>query len=135
MTEEVRTLARHRLRRAAEALQEAQLLLESGHANTYVNRLYYACFYAVSALMLLLGKSTAKHTNVRAFLHREQIRNGSLSPEFGQLYDRLFDNRQKADYVDLVDFDPEVVAPWYDEAERFVQTLTVIAEQRMQKEV
>ncbi len=26
--------------------------LEKGYANTYVNRLYYACFYAISALLL-----------------------------------------------------------------------------------
>ena len=40
MTEETRTLVRYRLDRAKEALEEAALLLESGYANTFVNRLY-----------------------------------------------------------------------------------------------
>jgi len=40
------------------------------------------------------------------------------------LYDRLFNNRQKADYVDLVYFDAAEVAPWLDEAKEFVETLT-----------
>ena len=36
MTEETKTLVRYRLERAKEALDEAVLLLQSGHANTYV---------------------------------------------------------------------------------------------------
>ena len=51
MTPEIRILVQYRLDRAREALAEAALLLDSGHANTGVNRLYYACFYAVSALL------------------------------------------------------------------------------------
>ena len=46
MTPETRILVQYRLDRAREALAEAVLLLDSGHANTGVNRLYYACFYA-----------------------------------------------------------------------------------------
>jgi uncharacterized protein len=42
VTEETRTLVRYRLDRAKEALEEAALMLESGYANTFVNRLYYA---------------------------------------------------------------------------------------------
>jgi len=44
MTPEARTLVQYRLERAREALAEAMVLLDSGHANTGVNRLYYACF-------------------------------------------------------------------------------------------
>lgn len=49
MTTETRLLVQYRLDRVREALAEAVLLLDSGHANTGVNRLYYACFCAVSA--------------------------------------------------------------------------------------
>ena len=44
MTPETRILVQYRLDRSREALAEAVLLLDSGHANTGVNRLYYACF-------------------------------------------------------------------------------------------
>jgi uncharacterized protein (UPF0332 family) len=40
MKEEIRTLAIYRLERAHESLEEAKLLLQSGHANTFVNRIY-----------------------------------------------------------------------------------------------
>jgi HEPN domain. len=44
MTKETTLLILYRLERAHEALKEADILLEQGHTNTYVNRLYYACF-------------------------------------------------------------------------------------------
>lgn len=49
MTAERGELVRYRLARAKESLGEARLLLANGHIRTAVNRIYYACFYAVSA--------------------------------------------------------------------------------------
>lgn len=51
------TLVRYRVDRAREALQEAALLLGAGHTTAAVNRQCYACFYAVSALLLTEGRS------------------------------------------------------------------------------
>jgi len=42
-------LARYRLNRAFESLEEARLLASEGHWNTSLNRLYYACYYSVAA--------------------------------------------------------------------------------------
>ena len=39
----------YRLVRAEEAYHDAQILAQSGSWNSCVNRLYYSCFYAVSA--------------------------------------------------------------------------------------
>ncbi len=105
MKEETRTLVIYRLERARESLEEAKILLERGYANTYVNRLYYACFYAVSALLLTRGLSSAKHSGIRSLFHQNFVKSGLVDIELGQLYDRLFDNRQKGDYADLVRFD------------------------------
>jgi hypothetical protein len=41
----------------------------------------------------------------------------------GQLYDRLFDNRQKGDYADLVRFAIDDVQPWVEEARTFVDVV------------
>lgn len=131
MKEELRVLADYRLNRARETLAEARLLLAEGHVNTYVNRLYYACFYAVSALLLLNGKSSAKHSGVRSMFHQDVVRPGLAAPCLGQLYDRLYDNRQKADYADLVRFAVAEVAPWLKEAEEFVACVSHLATRDM----
>lgn len=131
MNEEVQTLVRYRLERAFETIEEARLLLAGGHTNTYVNRLYYACFYAVSALLLLHDQSFAKHSGLRSAFHREFVRSGKVCKELGHLYDRLFDNRQKADYADLIKYTAKDVGPWLDESVEFVRIIAELVENEM----
>ncbi len=121
MTPEEQALVEYRLERAREALDEAQLLFEAGHLHTYVNRRYYACFYAMSALLLTKGLSASRHSHVRALLHREFIRPGVIPLKYGQIFDLLFNNRQKGDYSDLVRFRAEQVNQWLPEAREFVE--------------
>jgi hypothetical protein len=121
--EETRALILYRLERAHESLDEANVLLERGHSNTFVNRLYYACFYAVSALLLTKDLSSAKHSGVRSLFHQNFVKEGIISKELGQVYDKLFDNRQKGDYADMIRFDFNIVRNWYDEAEQFVKAI------------
>jgi len=51
VNEELKDLIQYRIARAKEAIEEARVLAGAGHWNGSVNRLYYACFYAVSALL------------------------------------------------------------------------------------
>lgn len=64
MKPEEREYIRHRLARAKDTIAEAKTLLEAGFSVGVVNRLYYACFYAVSALLLSEGYSASKHSGV-----------------------------------------------------------------------
>jgi uncharacterized protein (UPF0332 family) len=120
MTDATRALVVYRLERAREALNEARLLFEAGHLNAYVNRLYHACFYAVSALLATRGVSTSKHAHLRSLLHRDFVKTGLIPPELGRHFDRLFSNRQQSDYADFVVFQPDEVRPWIDETTVFV---------------
>jgi len=106
VSEETKALIAYRSDRAREALDEARLLLNAGHGNATVNRLYYACFYAVSALLLAEGVSTSKHTHLRSILHREYVRSGRVpqEQEMGKHFDLLFNSRRESDYADLVIF-------------------------------
>ncbi len=123
MNKETLTLINYRLERARESLEEAKLLFDRGHINTYVNRLYYACFYAVSAMLLTKGLSSAKHSGIRSFFHQNFVKTGRLDKSLGQIYDKLYDNRQKSDYADLINFEAHEVNEWYDEAEKIVQKI------------
>lgn len=133
MTEETQTLVRYRLDRAREALEEAALLLANSYANTCVNRLYYACFYAVSALLLAKGLSSARHSGVRALFRQHIVKPGLLSVPLGQMYDKLFDNRQRGDYADLVRFVVDDVQPWLGEARAFVGDVAALILQEIER--
>jgi uncharacterized protein len=108
------------MQRAHESLDEAKILFELAHLNTYVNRLYYACFYAAVALLLTKGISTSKHSHLRSMLHKEFVKTGLVPRHLGEFYDLLFDNRQKGDYADFVTFKTEQIASWLEKAREFV---------------
>ncbi len=129
MTEEQLALVLHRINRAREAIEEARVLLAANHANACVNRLYYACFYAVSALILTEG-SSSKHAGVRAIFDREWVKPGRVPIELGRLYRRLFESRQQSDYADFVSFEVSAVTPWVDEVSQFVETVESVIEGR-----
>jgi hypothetical protein len=128
MSPEIAELVRYRLARAHESLAEARLLLANDHVRTAVNRLYYACFYAVSALLLAEGHSSPKHSGIRALFDQHWIAPGRLPKSMGQFYGRLFDSRQKGDYADLVTFDAAEVRGWIEDAEKFVTHVARSAE-------
>ncbi len=135
MNKEIRALLGYRLERANEAIEEAQIMLDSGHTNAYVNRLYYACFYAASALLLLKGFSSSKHTGIRSFLHQHLVKPGVIAVELGQLYDRLFDTRHQGDYEDFVRFEVEEVAGWFSETQQFVSAFEKYIHHEIESEI
>jgi len=57
-------LIAYRRSKAKETLQDGKILLEAKRFSSAVNRIYYALFYAVTALLLTKGLSSAKHGGV-----------------------------------------------------------------------
>ena len=48
---------RYWMKRAREALEEADVMARAGHWNTCLSRQYFACYYAVSGLLARHGLS------------------------------------------------------------------------------
>ena len=85
----------------------------------------------MSALLLAKGLTATRHSGLRTLFHQHVIRPGLLPPGQGQLYDRLFDQRQRSDYADLVHFDVHEVRAWYGEAQAFVEAAAVLIQQAL----
>jgi uncharacterized protein (UPF0332 family) len=130
-----RELIVFRQTRAKETLQDALLLAKSSRWNACVNRLYYACFYAVSALLLLGGQSSTRHTGVRALFNLHFVRSGIVSKDLARIFNDLFERRQEGDYVDFVCFEEEQVGPWLAEGQRFVREINALIEQELSKHI
>ena len=126
MTKEEKDLVAYRMERAHEAIDEAKMLFEAGHINSYVNRLYYACFYAVSALLLTKNLSTSKHGYLRSLMHRELVKTGLITKELGKHFDLLFNNRLKGDYTDFARFKAEDVSDWLEKTQKFISHVDTI---------
>jgi len=103
----------YRLQRARETLDEIKILIDNKLWNTAINRLYYACFYAVGALLVKHGIETSSHSGSRQKFGQLFIHTGLISKELGKHYSELFEKRQKGDYNDFFDFDEETVMRLY----------------------
>ena len=108
---------------ADDALTSAQLELEAGLLHFAVNRLYYACFYAVTALMQSEGRQFTRHSAVRSELHRLYIKPGTISSQWGKFYDSLFDDRIEGDYGASAEFEREDIADRLGTAQEFEQLI------------
>lgn len=123
--EERAELVRHRLRRAEETLDEADLLLKADKLPGAVNRVYYAVYYAASALLLKHGLSSAKHSGLIALFHREIINKGILDKDFGKILERAFANRTEGDYKDRRVFEKEQVDSLFLDGNRFIDKIKI----------
>jgi uncharacterized protein (UPF0332 family) len=56
---------RYRFHRASESFEDALILLQNKRWNTIINRLYYSCYYAVTALLLKNNIDTHTHDGAR----------------------------------------------------------------------
>ena len=115
-------IIQYRLERANETLQEAQLMADNDHWNATVNRLYYACFYSVHALLISHDHQTHTHSGAKNAFHQHFVKTGQVPLELSRFYDLLFNQRQSGDYGDFKAFDKDV-ASWLPEARKFVATL------------
>lgn len=69
-------LINYRFKKAKETLLEIDLHVENELWNTAINRLYYACYYAVNALLLSKDIKAQTHAGVRQMFGLHFIKTG-----------------------------------------------------------
>ena len=120
MNKEIRILIKYRLLRADETLEDAGILFNHHKLFSTVNRIYYAMFYSVAALLLSKGLSSSKHSGLMGLFNREFVKSGLIDKELGRFYNEMFEFRQKSDYKDLVKFEIKEVRLWLSRAGEFI---------------
>ncbi len=120
MTEEMHTLITYRLEQSDEALDSAEFLLERGNYRTVVNRVYYAMFYAVLALLVPTKQQTSKHAWVMTLFDRDFVRMGVFGKDFSRWLHQAFNLRQRSDYRELFTVQAEEAREVLEHARTFV---------------
>ena len=116
-------LCAYRLNAAKTTLTDAELLINNKMWNAAVGRSYYACFYAVNALLINKQLQARKHSGVIQMFGLHFIQTGLLSKETGKFYTTVFDMRQSGDYLDYVDFEEKDVAVLLVPARNFIDQI------------
>ena len=131
LDEETRgALVNYRLERAHSTLGEADLLYAGGYFNAAINRLYYACYYAATALLLSRSIETATHNGVKTQLSMHFVRNGKLSIENSTTFGLLFDKRHSSDYGDFAYCDAQLVEMLRPRATSFINDVEQLTKQQ-----
>ena len=107
----------YRIQSAKETLKAAKLLAENSHWNSAINRLYYTCFYAISALLYKYDINANSHAGLKHQFTLHFIKTGLVDKDLGRVFVQLFDWRQKGDYGDFYDFDKEKTLPLFSPVE------------------
>lgn len=116
----------YRLKRAKETILEVEVLIQNEFWNTAINRMYYACFYAVGALLVSHGIETSSHSGTRQKFGQLFVKTGKIDKELGRHYSKIFEKRQKSDYTDFFEYDEEIVLNFFPISQKFIAQIELL---------
>jgi uncharacterized protein (UPF0332 family) len=124
-------LAKYRLEQAKESIDEAEYLYSGNKSpRSVMNRLYYAMFYAVLALIVFERFISSKHTGVLSFFNKQFIKENVFPTQMGRWINKAFELRQTGDYREYVELTREQVEPYIEFAKSFVKKVEEFLEEK-----
>lgn len=120
-SEERNAIVAYRVEKAKTTLAEAEGIAQQCYWNAAANRLYYAAYYMVSALLIQNGHAAQSHAGVIRLFAQHFIKTQKISGEFGKMYSQLFELRLTGDYDDLYNLDEERVKPFVELTANFIK--------------
>ncbi len=118
--EERRAIVMYRIEKAQTALADIHKILPLGMWSIIANRLYYALYYAASALLIHTRHKVSTHKGVIALFNLYYIKDGLLPKEDGVLFANIFAFRQGSDYDDFFDATEEDIKRYLPQVEALV---------------
>ena len=116
------SLVSYRLAQAKEAIDDAIFLFENHRGlRSVVNRIYYAMFYAVLALLVTEPFQGSKHSGVIGYFNKRFVREGIFPPETGKYLNLAFEARQESDYKEFSELTTENVQELLSHAKAFIE--------------
>jgi uncharacterized protein (UPF0332 family) len=121
--EERKEVVRYRIGKAKNTFSEIALLTNNALWHNAANRLYYACYYGVTALLIKNGIETKTHQGVSNQFGFHFVKTEVFSQKEGRLFKNLFELRQDGDYDDWIDIIEEDVVPLIDPVRNFIDKI------------
>jgi hypothetical protein len=124
--EERKIIVQLELERAKRTFAEVETLKAAGMWNGVCNRLYYAVFHAISALLIHDGHQVNTHHGSHAVFGLHYIKTCILPEDFGRLYNQLQTMREESDYNCAFEADPEELENRIEPARKMIETIEKI---------
>lgn len=125
-------VVRYRLEKANRTYTEAVGSIKNGYVETAANRLYYAAYYAVSALLISYKYEASTHNGVIQMFGKAFLRNEIIDKKYGKIFNQLFSLRLTGDYEDrhILDMTTEVL-PLVEPAKELIDLASEMARRQI----
>ena len=126
--EERDAIVAYRVEKARGALNEIKKVMPLEVWGIIANRMYYALYYAASALLTKDSHPVNTHKGALSLINQYYVRTDILTKEDGHLFGQVFAFRQGSDYDDFIDATKEDIEQLFPKVETLVEkiiTLTV----------
>lgn len=125
-------VVKFRLEKSQRTYKEAVGSIENGYVETAANRLYYAAYYAVSALLISYKYEASTHNGVIQIFGKAFLKNEIIDKKYGKTFNQLFSLRLTGDYEDrhILDMATEVL-PLVEPAKELIDTVSDMARKQI----
>ncbi|AQG81723.1 HEPN domain-containing protein [Spirosoma montaniterrae] len=113
----------YRLQKAVTDLDTAKAMAAIQQWDGAINRLYYAAFHALTAIMLEEDIRVKSHKGVMMMLGDQYIKTNRIDGQWGKFYSHLFKSRNDSDYEDFAVFTADDVLPLLTQTEEFITVI------------
>lgn len=122
-------LIRYRIEQSDQTVHEAEYLISAGFYRGAVNRIYYSCFYLLSALAIKFEFTTSKHNQLIGWFNKTFISTKILPKEISQFVLKAYNKRIKGDYEPVDNLNREEVQVLMDELKDFISKMKIFLDQ------
>lgn len=118
------------LEKAQRTFDDALFCADEGKWETTANRLYYALFHAMSALLVNDGYHVKSHRGILAMFGEHFIRTEIFAKEDGALLSDLVIMRDNADYNCFFEADEERLSPYIEPTRLLIEKIKLYIEDK-----
>lgn len=127
--EERRIIVGLELEKANRTYDEAMLMVGNEYWEGAANRLYYALFHAVNALLIHDGHQVNTHKGSHALFGMYYIKTGKLPRQYSSIYQKLEAIRDEGDYNWAYSVTPEDIQEKINPAKEMIDTIAAMVKE------
>lgn len=121
--EDRRIIIEMEMEKAEHTFAEQSVLCKAGLWNTLANRLYYALFHAVSALLISEGHEVGTHKGAAIRFQQYFVKTELFPVEDGRFYAQMQTMRENADYNCSYDVSEEEIRSRIEPARQLIEKI------------
>lgn len=116
--------------KSVQTMEEAEAAVAATKWNMAANRIYYAMFHAVSALLVKGQYPVATHRGAKAALGQHFVLTGKISTDDGRFFAQMETLRDRADYDIVFSATESEIASYMPQAQGFLQRIRVLLDEK-----